>query len=342
MNRQFTFGAVVAVIAVALTWGITDFRLFQLATVGTWAIAMLGLNLLTGYNGQISLGHGAFLAIGMYTIAITNRDWGLSYPVGLLLAFAITFALGAIIGLPALRLPGASLALITLALAVALPQAIKKFSGLTGGAQGINVSGDRQWRSPDWTGLTDDQFRYLTVVVIGSLVFWVGWNLVRGRWGLAMMAVRDNPVSAASMGIHLPRTKVTTFAISAGFAGLAGGLQMMLTNYVSSESVTIAVSISILTGIVIGGLGTVTGAVIGALFVVFLPNYAVEISDAAPGVVYGVIIILVMLLAPGGVMGLVRRVQMAIARRRLGSSGSAEPPTSAPTPMAATADPSTT
>jgi branched-chain amino acid transport system permease protein len=325
MNRQFLFGAVVTAFAVVLTWAISDFRLFQLATVGTWAIAMLGLNLLTGYNGQISLGHGAFLAIGMYTIAITNRDLDLSYPLALLVAFGITFTLGAIIGLPALRLPGASLALITLALAVALPQAIKKFSGLTGGAQGINVSGDQQWEAPGWTGLSDDQFRYLTVVAIGALLFWIAWNLVRGRWGLAMMAIRDNPVSAASNGVHLPRTKVTTFALSAGFAGVAGGLQMMLTNYVSPESVTIIVSISILTGIVIGGLGTIAGAVIGGLFVVFLPNYAIEISDAAPGVVYGVIIILVMLLAPGGVMGLFRRLQGWIRRRRSGATSAPEP-----------------
>lgn len=314
MKGSWTLGLVVSVVAVLLTWGLNDFRLFQLATVASWAVAMLGLNLLTGYNGQISLGHGAFMGVGMYSLAILNRDvsW-MSYPLALFLAFVIAFVLGIFIGIPALRLPGTSLALITLALAMAFPQVLRKYDTVTGGVQGISPPLDTQFSVPsDDSWFSDDQWRYIVIVGLSIVVFWLVWNLVRGRWGLAMMAVRDNPVSAASMGVNLPATKVITFAISAGLAGLGGAMQMMVVNYVSPDSVTLVVSISLLTGIVIGGLGTVAGAVIGGAFIVFMPNIALKFSDAAPGVVYGVIIILVMLFAPGGVMGLARRIRIKL------------------------------
>jgi len=316
MRRAWLIGIVVAAFAISLTWIATDVRLYQFATVGTLAIAMLGLNMLTGFNGQISLGHGAFMGIGAYTAAILVREQGMSYPLVLLVAFLLCFTIGCLIGIPALRLPGTSLALITLAFALALPQVIKKFGGLTGGVGGINTPPDRQFNSPWPDSLTNDQFRYLFVTGIGIILFWVAWNLIRGRWGLAMMAVRDNPVSAASMGVSLARTKVATFGISAGYAGIAGALQGVLFGYISPDQWSLALSVGLLTGIVVGGLGTVAGAVLGGLFVQFLPYYSQEISDAAPTVVYGIIIILVMILAPGGVIGLLRRGGAWLARRR--------------------------
>ncbi len=318
MRRSWILGLTVSGLAIILTFLLPDFRLFQLATVVTWAIAMLGLNLLTGFNGQISLGHGAFMGIGAYTIAILVRDYSTPYPVALLIAFAICFVVGALLGIPALRVEGTSLALITVALALAFPQVIKKFSGLTNGVGGIVTSPAQQFRAPDWTGLSDDQFIYLVFVAIAMFLFWLAWNLTRGRWGLAMMSVRDNPLSAASMGVNLPRTKVWTFAVSAGYAGIGGGLQMMLTGFTGPDNWGVVVSIAILTGIVIGGLGTIAGAVIGGLFQVFMPNFALNISDSAPGVVQGIVIILVMILAPGGVMGLARRGLAFVERRRGG------------------------
>jgi len=333
MSQRYSWlvGIAVSILAVALTWTVSDFRLSQFARVAAFAVAMLGLNLLTGFNGQISLGHGAFMGIGMYTVAITNREWGLSYPVAFVLAAGLCFIVGILVGIPALRLPGISLALITLAMALAFPQVLRKFESLTGGVQGIVIPGRRKFESPEWTGLTNDQFQYVTVVAVTMLAFFIGWNLTRGRWGLAMMAIRDNPVSAASMGVNLPRTKVFTFAISAAFAGLGGAMTMMLVNFASPESVSLAVSISLLTGIVIGGLGTVAGAVIGGLFVVYMPNWAYEINQAAPGVVYGVIIILVMLLAPGGVMGLLRRARVFLTRKSGRETAAAEEAAAFPT-----------
>jgi branched-chain amino acid transport system permease protein len=320
MKRQWIIGIVISVFAIALTWIAPDFRLFQFANVASLAVAMLGLNMLTGYNGQISLGHGAFMGIGAYTAAILVRDQGMSYPLVIVIAFLICAIVGALIGIPALRLPGTSLALITLAMALAFPQILRKYDSVTGGVQGISTPPDRQLNSP-WDSLTNDQFRYLVFVGISIILFWLGWNIVRGRWGLAMMSVRDNPVSAASMGVNLASTKVVTFAISAGYAGIGGAMSGILIGFISPESISIAISIALLTGIVIGGLGTVAGAVIGGLFIQFLPYYSNEINQAAPGVVYGVIIILIMILAPGGIIGLLRRGGAWLARRR-GPAGS--------------------
>jgi branched-chain amino acid transport system permease protein len=323
MKRQWIIGIVVSLFAISLTWLVSDVRLYQFATATSLAIAMLGLNMLTGYNGQISLGHGVFMGLGAYTGAILVRDQGMSYPLVIVVAFVVCFIFGGLVGLPALRLPGTSLALITLALALAFPQVLKKYDSISGGVQGISTPPGRQFNSP-WESLTNDQFRYLFCVGIAILLFWLAWNIVRGRWGLAMMSVRDNPVSAASMGVSLASTKVVTFAISAGYAGVGGALSGILVGYISPESITLAISIALLTGIVVGGLGTIAGAVIGGVFVQFLPYYSNEISQAAPGVVYGVIIILIMILAPGGIIGLLRRFGAWTARRRGASSGDVE------------------
>lgn len=314
-RRQWIIGVALAVFAIALTWIAPDFRLSQFANVACWAVAMVGLNLLTGFNGQISLGHGAFMGIGAYTVAILVRDQGLSYPLTLIAAFLVAFVIGGLLGIPALRLPGTSLALITVALALAFPQVIKKYNSVTNGVSGISTPPDRQFRAPEWTGLSNDQFQYLVLASIAILVFFFAWNITRGRWGLAMMAVRDNPVSAASMGVNLPRVKVMTFALSAGFAGLGGGMQAITTPFVSPDSYGIAQSIAVLTGIVIGGLATISGALIGGIFQVFMRSWAQSISDAAPGVIYGLVIILVMLLAPGGVVGLLRQLYAWVLRR---------------------------
>ena len=300
-------GATVAALAVALAWIVPDFRLYQLALAGTLAIAMLGLNILTGYNGQISLGHGAFMGIGAYTAAVLVRDAGVPYPLAFVVAATTCFVVGGAIGIPALRLPGSSLALVTLGFALALPQAVKKFDGLTGGAYGIYLPHDAQLNSP-WTALTDDQFRYLVVVVVGTLMFWAGWNLVRGRWGLALLAVREHPIAAGAMGVDLARTKVSAFGVSAGYAGAAGALQFVVVGSVSPDLLPLALSLSLVTGIVVGGLGTVAGAVLGALFVTFVPYVSPELSPAAPTIVYGVATIVVIVVAPGGIVGVLRAI----------------------------------
>ena len=182
-GRPAIAGVATAAVAVGLTWVLPDFRLYQLALTGTLAVAMVGLTILTGCSGQVSFGHGALVGIGAYAAAILVDQLGLSYALAAVAATAICFGTGFGLGLPAVRLPVNGLALVTLAGALALPQAIKKFDGLTGGAYGIFLSSDQKLNSP-WSGLTDDQFRYLVVVLTAAPLCWIGWNVVRaaGAW----------------------------------------------------------------------------------------------------------------------------------------------------------------
>ncbi|MEV6923398.1 branched-chain amino acid ABC transporter permease [Dactylosporangium sp. NPDC051485] len=335
MKDKRTVFLVLAVVAVALTWILPDFRLFQLATAATWAIAMLGLNLLTGYNGQISLGHGAFFGIGAYTTAICVTRYGMSYPMAILLAIVLCAVAGVIVGVPALRFSGMSLSLITVALAFAFPQLLQQFKSLSGGTPGIIVPTADQPTSPSWLGLTADQFLYLVIVLCAIVVFALGANLVRGRWGLAIMSVRDNPIAAASMGVSLSRVKATVFATSAVFAGYAGGLQVMLLGYIGPESVSFTISITMLTGIVLGGLGTISGALVGGLFTVILPDIGGGISRSAPGIINGVIIVLVMLMAPRGLVGTASLWTNKLLRRyrMRGDTAEQAPPRPASAPL---------
>ncbi len=314
-GRSAVAGVATAAVAVGLTWVLPDFRLYQLALTGTLAVAMVGLTVLTGCSGQVSFGHGALAGIGAYAAAILVDQLGLSYALAAVAAAAICFGTGFGLGVPAVRLPVNGLALVTLAGALALPQAIKKFDGLTGGAYGIFLTTDQKLNSP-WSGLTNDQFRYLVVVLTAAPLCWIGWNVVRGRWGLAMMAVRDQPVAAAAMGVDLPRTKVAALALSAGYAGVAGALQFMVVGHVSPDQWSLALSLSLVTGIVIGGLGSIAGAVIGAAFLTYVTRYAPGITPAAPGLAIGAATVLVVVLAPGGLVSVVPALTRRLSRHR--------------------------
>jgi branched-chain amino acid transport system permease protein len=193
------------------------------------------------------------------------------------------------------------------AVAFAFPQILKQFDGYTGGSQGLLVPAASKIHVPAWTGLTDVQFSYLLILLDGAVAFALVRNVVQGRWGLALIALRDNAISAASMGVDPASTKVVSFALSAALAGLGGALQAVLLGYVSPDSVNFQVSVLLLTGVIVGGLGTIYGPLIGGLVVVVLPNLAATLSQDAPGVVYGIVIVLAMVLAPAGIAGLCRR-----------------------------------
>ena len=298
--------AALLIIGLALPFVLPAFRVFQFTTVIVFAIAVLGLNMLTGYNGQVSLGHSFFFAIGAYTCAILIDTYGWPYLGSLIPAFILTFVLGFLFGIPALRLEGLYLALVTLALAVVTPPFIKRFGDLTGGSQGIVVS---KPQAPDWTGLANDQWQYLICFSIGTVMFIAARNLMRGRVGRAVVSVRDNEIAAETMGINLAIFKTLTFAYSAAFAGVAGGLYVFVVGFVSPESFTVLLSIELLAGAVVGGLATTLGPLFGALFTRFMPVFAADINDAAPGLLYGVALILVMFLMPGGFVGLFRKVR---------------------------------
>jgi branched-chain amino acid transport system permease protein len=282
----------------------SDYHLFQLTMVVVYAIAILGLAILTGFNGQISLGHGAFYAIGAYVTAVLMSEYDVPYWATLPVSAVVCAAVGFLIGLPALRLGGLYLALTTFALAVAVPQLLKHnaLEPWTGGVQGLVID---KPDPPFGLDLSPDQWLYLFSMAISGLLFLLAWNVVRGRIGRAMMAIRDHALAAEAMGIDIAMLKTRTFALSALYTGVAGSLGAIVVQFVAPDSFGIFVSIYFFVGLVVGGVSSIGGAIFGGLFIEFVPNLAEKISKAAPGAVYGVILIAVMFLMPSGVAGFI-------------------------------------
>jgi branched-chain amino acid transport system permease protein len=309
--------AVTAVLALAATlpFLVSNYRTFQLTLMIAYSIALVGLNILTGYNGQISLGHGAFFALGSYVAAIMMDRWNLPYWSTLPAAGIVCFVAGFLFGLPALRLEGLYLALATFALAVATPQ-ILKYKGLedwTGGVQGISIiKPQAPWHLP----LSPDQWLYFVALAVAVVMFVVGSRLVRGRVGRALIAIRDNPTAAATMGINTALYKTLTFGVSALFTGVAGALSAIAVQFVAPDSFGFLLSISFLVGVVIGGLASIPGAIYGALFIEFVPNIADSVSKSAPWAVYGAFLVGAVYFMPSGVAGLVRGIGRRIFRNR--------------------------
>jgi len=311
-RRQLIVVAVMLALACALPFLVSNYRTFQFTLVLVYAIALLGLNILTGYNGQISLGHGVFYAIGAYCAAILMDKFGVPYWATLPVAGAVCLIAGFLFGLPALRLEGLYLALATFALGVSLPQLLKyhHFEKWTGGVQGIVIS---KPEPPFGLPLSPDQWLYFFSLVVALVMFWLARNLLRGRIGRAIVAIRDHHVAAEAMGIHTAMVKSLTFGVSAMYTGIAGALGAIAVQFVAPDSFNIFLSIVFLVGIVIGGLASITGALYGALFIQFVPNIADELSKAAPWAIFGVFLIGFVYLMPAGVAGAIR---MALARWR--------------------------
>jgi len=311
---QFMGGVLFVAAAAGLAFVASDYRLFQLTMVGVYAVAILGLALVTGFNGQISLGHGAFYAVGAYVTAILMSHYAVPYWATLPASAAICAVLGFLIGLPALRLGGLYLALTTFALAVATPQLLKykAFEDWTGGVQGLVLDKpDPPFDLP----LNADQWLYLLTLGVGAVLFVLAGNLVRGRIGIAMRAVRDHPLAAEATGIDVALFKTRTFAVSAMFTGIAGSLGAIAVGFVAPDSFTVLLSITLFVGLLVGGVASIAGPVFGGLFIAFLPNVAEEISKAAPGAVYGVVLIAFLYLLPSGVAGGLGRLFSRAGRR---------------------------
>ncbi len=287
-------------LAAVLPFGLSKYQVFELTMVMIYAIAVLGLNILTGYNGQISLGHGGFFAAGAYTAAILMHRYGVPYWATLPPAALICFVLGVLFGLPALRFEGPYLALVTLAMALAMPQLLKYFDTWTGGQQGINLV---KPQPPSWLGLDRDRWLYFVAFVALLLAIRVAANMLNGRTGRALVAIRDHPIAAAAMGIHTARYKTIAFGTSTLFTGVAGALSAMVIGYVAPESFSLFLSISFLVGSAVGGIATIGGAIVGGFFIQFVPNLANDISDAAPWAIYGLAMLFFMYAMPRGVVG---------------------------------------
>lgn len=306
-------GAFLAVLALVVLLPIAlgdDFLNYRFASVAISFIAIVGLNVLTGYSGQISLGHGAFMAIGAYATAILSTDYGVPELATIPVAGIVAGAIGFAFGFPALRLHGVYLALATFGLAVSIPSVAKRFEGFTGGGGGKTVELPS---SPIGGISTNEWLSYLTWA-IAAVLFALAWLLLRGRLGRAFRAVRDAPIAATCSGVSLARYKTLAFGIAAFYAGVAGSLLAIERAYVNPDTFPVLLSILLLTGAVLGGLGRLSGIVFGAFFIEFVPEYAEQINNQAPTVIYGLILLAVLFLLPAGAGGLLQWIASVLKR----------------------------
>lgn len=312
-GQRFWYGLLaIAVLAAPLV--LDSFYLGELALVYIYAIAGIGLMLLVGYTGLVSLGHAAFLAIGAYTHAYLLSK-GLPLPISLIAAGLFTAAVGAIVGLPAMRMTGIYLAIATLAFAVIVEQVIAHWESVTGGYRGMPV----QDGGIIGINLSDGRPFYYLCLLITMAGLLAALNILRGPTGRAMIAVRDSEISARSMGIDLARTKSVAFALSAGFTGLAGGLFAHKLGYLAPDAFTLLTSIQLLLMVVVGGLGSMHGVFFGAIFIGLLPQGIAIMRDTLPPAIgqlpglepgmFGVILVLFLIFEPQGIYGRWRKIR---------------------------------
>jgi branched-chain amino acid transport system permease protein len=315
---------VLAALVVIVPRLVGDFTVYELAIVGMYFIALLGLAILTGYSGQISLGHGAFMAVGGYTTAILSVDGIYGHQIRDLwtipIAGVVAGVAGLLVGVPALRLSGLYLALITFGIAVSFPQLPKKFDHLFGGTTGkvLNLV-----KAPFGLDTTPNRWLYYLTWGIALVLLAAAWALLRGKPGRALQAIRDSEVAAASSGVNLATYKTLAFGISAFYAGVAGSLYVMSKAYMNPDVFPIILSIYLVAALAVGGLGSLVGLIAGGALIYVLQNRADDVTrwlnhlpaldldpkqPGMPSVVFGVVLIAVMLLLPTGVGGLLRRL----------------------------------
>lgn len=288
----------------ALAFILPSYYLYLLALAGVWAIAALGLNLLTGYAGQVSIGHAGFMAIGAYAATLLQLKAGLPFVLAVPAAGLLSAGVGLLLGLPALRLTGPYLAIATLGFVVAVEQVFDKWSSLTGGFQGLKVP--RPMIGP--LVIADDRGLYLLVMAAVAVMTWVAFNLVHSPLGRAFQAVRDNEPAAQAAGISLTRFKVLAFAVSAFYGGMAGGLYGHLVGFISPPDFGLTVSIFLVSVIVVGGLASVPGTLVGALVLTLFFQRLGGLRDLR-SILYGLGLILVVVFAPGGLGRLFARLR---------------------------------
>jgi branched-chain amino acid transport system permease protein len=318
-----------------------EFRLGQFTYVAIYFIALLGLNILTGYTGQISLGHGAFMAIGGYVSAVLvlgakNMELFGQHPYSWIpddpmrpiwtipIAGLVTGVIGFLFGIPALRLAGVSLALATFAVAVSMPQVAKRFDHLTGGGPGLTLPLPK---APFGWHISAPHWLYYEAWVTAGILLVIAWLLVRGRVGRAWRAIRDGEIAAASSGVSPAAYKTLAFGVSSAYAGIAGALFAIQVSYINPDTYPVTLSILLLASVVIGGLGLLSGVIVGALVLEFLPIYAqsppfihLDFAKNASPVVFGVILMAIVYLLPGGAASLIHRVTRPLTAR-LGKRG---------------------
>jgi branched-chain amino acid transport system permease protein len=299
-----------------------SFLVYQFSLTLTYAIAILGLNLLMGFNGQISVAHGVFFAVGGYTTAIFMTRYGMNYLATLPIAAAISALVGFIVGIPALRWQGLPLAFITFGLAVLTPPLALKLEPITKGATGISLT---KPTVPPWFPGNQDTFIYFVCLTGVALCVLIAWRLTHGDTGRSLRAARDNGLIAESLGVNLAKVRLAAFTTSAGFAGFGGGLFAIVNAYVSPESFQMTKSFDFLVGSIVGGITSISGAFIGALFIVFLPDWSADMNIALSGLIYGGAMVIMMLLARDGVVGLLGSLSRTLLARLRNARDNGDP-----------------
>jgi branched-chain amino acid transport system permease protein len=306
-GHVFWYSALMLLLLVA-PWLVAEYWLAQLTFVMIYAIAGLGLMLLAGFTGLFSLGHAAFLGVGAYTQAVLT-NMGLPFPLALACAAGLSAAVGLVVGLPALRVKGIYLGIATLSFGFIVEEVLARWESVTGGNAGIHV------KKPNifgWKLNTGEEFYFLCLVI--TVVATLGiLNLLRSPTGRAFVAIRDSEISAQSMGIHLAYYKTLSFALSAALAGVAGALYAHQLQFISPDQFNILQSIDLLLMIVIGGLGSVHGVFLGAIFLITMPQAIAIVKDYLPafigqapglqGLVYGLVLVAFVLFEPMGLYG---------------------------------------
>ena len=305
------FVVLTVVVAVVPSF-VSAFRAQQLAYVAIYLIAIIGLNILTGYTGQISLGHGAFMAVGGYTTAILMSDHGVKDVWTIPIAALVAGIVGFLFGIPALRLSGLYLALATFAIAVSTPAVIKRFEGFTGGGSGINLFG-----TPELTAsltpvtilgreLTFNDWLYYLSAAVALVLYVAAWLLLRGRTGRAFRTVRDSETAAVSVGVSLPRYKTLAFSLSGFYGGVAGSLYAVVMGYIHPSSFGLLEATNHITMLVLGGMGTLLGPACGAAILVVLPELMTGLAGFR-ALVTGVLLLLFIVFIPQGLFGLLQQ-----------------------------------
>jgi branched-chain amino acid transport system permease protein len=311
----------VLLLALAVPFLMPAFTVFQGSVILALSIAVLGLNLLVGYGGQISLGHSFFIALGGYTAAILMADHEWNFFATLLPVAVVSAGAGVLLGFPALRLRGLYLALATLALAVSTVPVLRRFDTVTGGVQGIRVP-RADWLRESPLGI--DATVYYVVLAAAVAAACLIARIARGDSGRAMAAIRESEIVAQSLGIHTARWKTVLFGMSGMLAGLSGAFYVLTISFITPESVGVMLSIFLLAGVVIGGLRSIGGAFLGAAVVHLLPQAAADLNQGLSGLIFGVAIIAVMFAMPGGFAELVRRLVGRIVSVGPASTGPAD------------------
>lgn len=292
-----------------------NYWIYNLTLAGIYSIAALGLNLLAGFTGLISLGHAAFFAVGAYTVGYMTSTLHISFWLALPAAGAAAAVVGFIVGLPALRLTGIYLAIATLCFAFIIEQVILEFPEITGGVNGLIL----QRPSLGSWQLNSDASYYFLVLLMVMLFVWLTKNITRTPFGRALVALRDSEVAARTTGVFPAKVKSQVFALSAFYTGIAGGLFAPLVNFVSLDNFTIMLSINLIAMIIVGGLGSIQGSIYGAVFISLLTEFIRMGKDILPafisqqvgfqGAVYGLVIMLFILFEPSGIYGRYRKIK---------------------------------